>query len=86
MQFNNNAFMNTSLVNYLHISARVFVLVHRTPLNFVLYIRYYYNINGTVEKCLHKRTIGGDGRTRQIFYNDITIMIIRKTTKIMLEQ
>lgn len=50
----------------------------------ILYITF--NINGTVEKRLHKRTFDGDGRTREIFYNDITIMMIKKKTKIILEQ
>jgi len=88
MQFNNDTFMNTSLVKNLHISTWMFVSVHRTPLNFVLYLRYCitFNINGTVEKRLHKRTFDGDGRTPEIFYNDITIMMMKKKTKIILEQ
>lgn len=88
MLFNNDTFMNTSLVKNLHISTWIFVSVHRTLLNFVLYLRYYitFHINGTVEKCLHERTFDGDGRTREIFYNDIIIMMIKKKTKIILEQ
>jgi len=35
---------------------------------------------------LKQETFDGDGRTREIFYNDITIMMIKKKTKIILEQ